>query len=93
MGKKNNNLLSFPSEGYTITFDIKNNKNLVNFYGELEKLLSKLNAKIYLTKDVLMTKDYFEKTYFNKSKFIEFKSLFDPKAKFSSYQSKRLGLT
>ena len=93
MGKKNKNLLSFPAEGYTITFDIKNNKNLKTFYMELEKILIKMNAKIYLTKDILMTQDYFEKTYTNINKFIQFKKIYDPKFKFSSYQSKRLGIT
>ena len=93
MGKKNKNLLSFPAEGYTITFDIKNNKNLKTFYKELEEILIKINAKIYLTKDTLMTKKYFEKTYTNKNKFINYKKIYDPKFKFSSYQSKRLGIT
>jgi decaprenylphospho-beta-D-ribofuranose 2-oxidase len=93
MGKGNKNLLSFPEEGYTITFDIKTNKNLKTFYKELEEVLIKMNAKIYLTKDVLMSKQYFEKTYINKNKFITYKKIYDPKFKFSSYQSKRLGLT
>ena len=93
MGAKNKNLLSFPENGYTITFDIKNNPNLKNFYDELEKILIKMNAKIYLTKDILMTKKYFKKTYSNASKFIRYKKIYDPKFKFTSYQSKRLGIT
>jgi decaprenylphospho-beta-D-ribofuranose 2-oxidase len=93
LGKKNENLLSFPDEGYTITFDIKNNKNLKTFYSGLEKILIKMNAKIYLTKDTLMSKNYFEKTYSNKNKFIKYKKIYDPKCKFSSYQSSRLGIT
>ncbi len=93
MGKKNKNLLSFPDEGYTITFDIKYNKNLKIFYKELEKILIKMNAKIYLTKDALMSKNYFAKTYLNKNKFLNYKKLYDPNLKFSSYQSDRLGIT
>ena len=93
MGKKNKNLLSFPENGYTITFDIKNNSNLKTFYNELEKILIKMNAKIYLTKDALMTKEYFQKTYLNINKFIRYKKIYDPKCKFTSYQSKRLGIT
>ena len=92
MGKKNKNLLSFPEDGYTITFDVKNNPNLKSFYTQLEKLLIKMNAKIYLTKDVLMTKDYFYKTYSNLGKFIKYKKIYDPKLKFTSYQSKRLDI-
>ena len=92
MGKKNKNLLSFPEDGYTITFDVKNNPNLKSFYTQLEKLLIKMNAKIYLTKDALMTKDYFCKTYSNLGKFIKYKKIYDPKLKFTSYQSKRLDI-
>ena len=92
MGKKNKNLLSFPENGYTITFDIKNNSNLKIFYNELEKILIKMNAKIYLTKDALMTKEYFQKTYSNINKFIKYKKIYDPKFKFISYQSKRLDI-
>jgi FAD/FMN-containing dehydrogenase len=93
MGKKNKNLLSFPEDGYTITFDIKNNPNLKSFYTELEKILINMNAKIYLTKDALMTKEYFHKTYSNINKFIKYKKIYDPKLIFISYQSKRLGIT
>ena len=93
MGKKNKNLLSFPGEGFTITFDIKNNTNLRTFYDELEVVLIKMNAKIYLTKDSLMTKKYFKKTYLNRKKFLQYKKLYDPNFKFISYQSKRLGIT
>ena len=92
MGKKNQNLLSFPGDGYTITFDVKNNSNLKNFYTKLEKLLIKMNAKIYLTKDALMTKKYFHQTYLNINRFIKYKKIYDPKLKFTSYQSKRLDI-
>ena len=92
MGKKNKNLLSFPDDGYTITYDIKNNPNLIFFYKELEKILIKMNAKIYLTKDALMSKEYFKKTYPNINKFIKYKKIYDPKLKFTSYQSKRLDI-
>jgi len=92
MGKKNKNLLSFPDDGYTITYDIKNNSNLIFFYKELEKILIKMNAKIYLTKDALMSKEYFQKTYPNIKKFIKYKKIYDPKLKFTSYQSKRLDI-
>ena len=51
-----------------------------------------MNAKIYLTKDALMTKEYFHKTYSNINKFIKYKKIYDPKLKFTSYQSKRLDI-
>ena len=92
MGKSNKSLLGFAKPGYTITFDIPNNRNLQNFYKKLEKKLILMNAKIYLTKDSLMTKRYFQKTYPNLNQFLKYKSKFDPKGKFGSFQSARLGI-
>ena len=51
-----------------------------------------MNAKIYLTKDALMTKKYFHQTYLNINRFIKYKKIYDPKLKFTSYQSKRLDI-
>ena len=92
MGKKNQNYLSFPNKGYTITFDIKVNKNLSLFYAELEKILLSMKATIYLTKDSLMTKNFFLKSNKNLVKFINVKKKYDPNFLLSSFQSKRIGL-
>jgi len=92
MGKKNQNYLSFPNKGYTITFDIKVNKNLHLFYAELEKILLSMKATIYLTKDSLMTKKFFLKSSKNFVKFINVKKKYDPNFLLTSFQSKRIGL-
>lgn len=93
LGPKNKNYLSFPDRGYTITFDIKVNKNLPNFYKTLEKLLSKYNSKIYLTKDSLMSKKFFDKKFKDLTIFKKIKNKYDKKKLFSSKQSIRLGIT
>ena len=92
MGKYNNFPLSFPEEGYSITIDVPNNKMLKYFYIKLQKTILKINGKIYLTKDSLMSKKFFKKTYSYKlNKFLRnFKR--NKKNIFQSYQSKRLGI-
>ena len=92
MGNKNNCYLGFSEPGYTLTFDIPNNNKLKDFYKQLEIKLLKIDAKTYLTKDSLMSEKYFKKTYKNYKKFINYKRLIDPRSKFISYQSLRLGI-
>ena len=92
MGRGNKNLLSFPDEGYTITFDIQNNNQLEKFYRSLEKRLKKIDAKQYLTKDNLMTKSFFKQKNKNLIKFIKTKRKLDPHNKFQAYQSIKLGI-
>ena len=92
LGLGNKNYLSFPSKGYTLTLDLKMNKDLKNIYEEFELLLSKYKTKIYLTKDSFMSKKYFEDTYKDLNKFKEIKKRYDPLNIIKSLQSKRLGL-
>ena len=92
MGYSSKCYLGFSEPGYTLTFDIPNNKKLESFYKNLEIKLLKIKAKTYLTKDSLMSEIYFKKTYRNCNKFINYKKYIDPKSKFASYQSLRLGI-
>ena len=87
LGKKNNNYLTFPENGYTLTMDIKNNCKMKNVFRNLEKFLIKIDSKVYLTKDSIMSKNYFYKTYTNLNMF---KKNLNKYNKFSSLQSKRL---
>ncbi len=72
------------------TFDIKFNKQIELFYKKLEEKLIEMNAKIYLTKDSLMKRKHFEKSYFELKKFKKIKNKIDKKNIFQSFQSKRL---
>ena len=92
MGYSINLTLASSEPGYTLTFDIPNNKKLKLFYKNLEMKLLNIKAKTYLTKDSLMSETYFKKTYRNLNKFINYKKYIDPKSKFVSYQSLRLGI-
>ena len=90
---KNKNLLSFPNEGFTITFDFKVNEQLKITYKKLEKILKKFDAKIYLTKDSLMSEEFFVSSYENLDDFRKIKKKYDQKDFFTSIQSERLGIT
>jgi decaprenylphospho-beta-D-ribofuranose 2-oxidase len=87
----NENYLSFPSKGYTLTLDLKMNKDLKKIYAEFELLLASYNIKVYLTKDSFMSKKFFENTYKELNKFKEIKNKYDPLDLIKSFQSKRLG--
>ena len=92
MGPGNKNFLSFPSSGFTLTMDLKVNDKLLNAYPEFEKILKICNAKVYLTKDSLMTESFFKNSYKFINQFKNIKEKYDPKKIFSSIQSRRLGI-
>ena len=73
LGPGNDNYLSFPSKGYTLTLDLKMNKDLKTIYEEFELMLSKYETKIYMTKDSFMSKKYFENMYKKLNKFRDVK--------------------
>ena len=56
MGYSNKSYLGFSEPGYTLTFDIPNNKKLKLFYKNLEMKLLNIKAKTYLTKIALCQK-------------------------------------
>ena len=91
-GKGNENYLSFPDKGYTLTMDLKMNKKLKKIYEEFENLLIGHKVKVYLTKDSLMTEKYFKETYMNYNKFKEIKNKHDPMNLVNSFQSFRINI-
>ena len=91
-GKNNENILSFPLEGYSLALDFKYDKKIFSFFEKLDQIVLKYKGRIYLTKDSIMKKDFFYKCYNNLESFIEFRKRMKLDKKFSSYQSERLGL-
>jgi decaprenylphospho-beta-D-ribofuranose 2-oxidase len=93
LGKKNQNYLSFPDVGFTATFDVPNNNNLLILQMRLEKIMLKVGGKFYLTKDSFMSKKFFHRTH--KRVLNHFRKQIMIKHKFftlQSNQSKRLGI-
>lgn len=91
-GTGNENFLSFPEKGLTVTMDIKIRKKFDDFYKGFEKILTKYEVKVYLAKDSYMSKAFFKNSYKGIDKFISLKKEIDPLNKISSIQSKRLGI-
>lgn len=91
-GNENNNYLSFPLHGYTVTLDFKIDNGIFEFLDKLDLKILNFNGRIYLTKDARMKKQVFQESYKNFEKFLEIKKKIDPKFLFSSLQFERLFL-
>ncbi len=91
-GKENANYLSFPIEGYSLALDFKIEKGLFELLAELDKIVLKYKGRIYLTKDVCVSKETFEQGYPDIEKFRAYRKENSMSEKFESLQSKRVGI-
>lgn len=91
-GVENKNYLSFPLEGYSLALDFKIEKGIFELLNTLDKIVMKYNGRIYLSKDVRVTKRVFEKGYPQIEKFREIRKKYKLDSAFSSLQSKRVGI-
>ena len=91
-GKENKNYLSFPIEGYSLALDFKLEKGLFELLDELDKIVIEYGGRIYLTKDVRVSKENFEVGYKDIDKFREFRKEHKMDKKLNSLQSKRVGI-
>lgn len=90
---KQESLISFPMEGYTLALDFPVRKGLFEFLDELDKAVLAYGGRLYLTKDARMKAEIFWKSYPNAAKFKEIIRKYNPEFKFRSLQSDRLLLT
>ena len=91
-GPQNNNDLSFPMEGYTLAIDFKIQKKLFALLDDLDRIVLDHGGRLYLAKDVRMTREVFRKGYPGWARFEELRAKQGMKNKFNSLQSKRLGV-
>ncbi len=89
-GKENENWLSFPLEGYSLALDFKISNKVFELLNKLDKIVLKYGGRIYLTKDVRVSKEVFEKGYPNIDKFRRFRKENGMDIKFNSLQSRRV---
>lgn len=90
---KQDDLISFPFEGYTLAMDFPVRKGLFDFLDELDQVVLKYKGRLYMSKDARMKPEMLEKGY---PRLEEFKSIvkkYNPDYKFRSVQSDRLQLT
>lgn len=91
-GKANDNLLSFPIEGYTLALDFKLSASTLKTVSRLEEMVVDMGGRLYLTKDAVMKEATFKFTYPNWKKFEAVRDKYGAIGKFSSAQSQRLGI-
>lgn len=91
-GEENKNYLSFPMKGYSLALDFKIEKGIFELLNSLDEIVLKYGGRIYLTKDVRVSKETFEKGYPNIEKFRNLRKEYGMDKKFQSLQSKRVGI-
>ncbi|MBN8545540.1 MAG: FAD-binding oxidoreductase [Ignavibacteria bacterium] len=90
---RQDSLISFPMEGYTLALDFPIMPGLMKFLTRLDEIVLKYDGRFYFTKDSRLKADVFKKGYPHLNDFLEIKRKYDPQNIFASTQSKRLELT
>ena len=91
-GKENKNYLSFPLEGYSLALDFKIDKGIFNLLDKLDEIVINHKGRIYLSKDVRVSKETFEKGYPHINKFREVRKKYKLNEVLTSLQSQRIGI-
>lgn len=91
-GPANDNLLSFPLEGYSLALDFKRQRGLDGLLERLDRLVVRYGGRIYLAKDARMSRDVFESGYPGLETFRKLRVSLGLNRCFHSLQSLRLGL-
>lgn len=92
LGASNNNLLSFPMPGYTLALDFKMADGVLPLLNELDAIVLDHGGRLYLTKDARMSESTFKRSYPQWTDFQEIRAKYGATGRFSSLQSRRLGL-
>jgi decaprenylphospho-beta-D-ribofuranose 2-oxidase len=92
-GKQEKGLMSFPMEGYTLALDFHaGDASVLALLDELDAIVADLGGRIYLAKDARASAGVFAKGYPDLARFKSILAKADPKRRFVSLQSQRLGL-
>jgi len=89
---KQESMISFCREGYTLALDIPLHGGLFEFLDELDEILLKYGGRLYITKDARMKPEML-KGYPELDKFKAIVKKYNPEGKIRSAQSDRLLLT
>lgn len=92
-GPANSNLLTFPMHGFTISLDFKICSRLFTLLSTLDIEIAALGGRVYLTKDSVLSETIFKKMYVNWEHFQAVRERYGAMDRFSSLQSRRLGLS
>lgn len=89
---KQDSLISFPIEGYTLALDFPIKRGLFSFLDELDEVVLELGGRIYLSKDARMKADTFWKSYPNSKEFLAILNKINPNFTVQSDLGKRLSI-
>jgi FAD/FMN-containing dehydrogenase len=92
LGPSNENMLSFPTKGYTLALDFRIQKRLFPLFDELDRVVLDHGGRLYLAKDARMSRAVFRQGYPQWEGFIRLREKLGMKSKMNSLQSKRLGV-
>lgn len=90
---KQDSLISFPMEGYTLALDFPIRKGLFEFLDELDEIVLQYGGRLYLSKDARMKQEIFWNSYPNAGRFADIVKQYNHNDRFESLQSERLLLT
>ena len=90
---KQDDLISFPTEGYTLALDFPVRSGLFEFLDELDELVLQYGGRIYLSKDARMRSEIFWRSYANAKSFLGIVKKYNPRFTFNSTQAVRLKIT
>lgn len=90
---KQESLISFPAEGYTLALDFPVRKGLFEFLDELDEVVLKYGGRLYMSKDARMKPEVLEAGYPRLEEFKAIVKKYNPDGKIRSIQSDRLLLT
>lgn len=92
-GAASEGLLSFPRPGVTLSLDIPNAHDDVRSHvASLDAVVLRHGGRIYLAKDAVSSPEAMREMYPALGRFQQVKSRVDPEFRFSSSQSRRLGI-
>jgi decaprenylphospho-beta-D-ribofuranose 2-oxidase len=93
LGPQNGNPLSFPMEGYTLALDFKIQPRLFPLLEELDRMVLDHGGRLYLAKDVRMSRRTFRAGYPRWEAFATLRNQYGLSDRVNSLQSERLGLS
>lgn len=90
---KQESLIGFPMEGYTLALDIPVRKGLFDTLDELDKIVLQYGGRLYLSKDARMKPEILQAGYPHLAQFLSIVKKYNPENRIHSAQSDRLLLT
>jgi decaprenylphospho-beta-D-ribofuranose 2-oxidase len=90
---KQESIISFPKEGYTLALDFPVRGGLLAFLDELDQVVLQYGGRLYMSKDARMKPEVMKSGYPELEKFKEIVRKYNPDGKIHSNQSDRLFLT